>query len=306
MTGSKPVYDAFEECLALVLTKGESIDSCLRRFPAQAEGLRPLLETALAARKALTVAPRPEFRDRARQQFLAQLRQTAGRRPGLAWNWRPAWALTLAAFLLVLVAGGGTVAASGGSMPGQPLYAVKHVAENARLALTLSATAKVDLYARLADPLVGEIVYLAGRGETGQLPPVTRDLDRYLARITELSGGVSQDAVLLSKNSDNAGGAAAPAVPLAPERTAAFSTTDAPAPSSGPIEMAAATEGVAEVASPRARLKARLAAQSADNTARLKAALTGAPLDLEPALLRAIAVSQSGYEKVLQALEDRP
>ena len=40
--------------------------------------------------------------------------------------------------------------------------------------------------------------------------------------------------------------------------------------------------------------------------ARLKVALADAAPAAESALVEAIAVSQSGYEKVLQALQDRP
>jgi hypothetical protein len=310
MAKPEPVHEAFEECLELVF-QGESVEDCLRRFPAQAAGLRPLLETVVATRKAVVVDPRPEFREQARQRLLAAQRdrtvKTKGRRTGLAWNWRPAWALSMAAFRLV-VAGGGTVAASGGSMPGQPLYAVKHAAESARLALTLAATAKVDLYARLADQRVGEIVYLAARSQTGQIPRVTRDLDRYLARIAELSGGVSQDAVLLSKNS----GVAAPSA----ERTGMASTVppvaSAPAPETGfgqaegSFGTTAAADQSGGVASPRTLLITRISAESVQNVARLKAALADAAPAAESALVEAIAVSQSGYEKVLQALQDRP
>jgi hypothetical protein len=318
MTNSKLVHEAFEECLELVF-HGESIEDCLRRFPAQAEGLRPLLETAVAARKAVEVQPRPEFRERARQQLLAAQRdravQAAGRRTGFAWNWRPAWAWSLAAFLVVMVAGGGAVAASAGSMPGQPLYAVKHASEGVRLALTLSATAKIDLYARLADQRVGEIVYLAGKSEAGRLPQATQDLDRYLTRITELSGGVSQDAVLVSKNS----GAAAPAATVPSERAGATPTmapsygalppaptTASPGQAAGPVGTAAAADHSGEATSARSELKARMSAQSVQDAAQLKAALAGATPATEPALLHAIAVSQSGYEKVLQALQDQP
>ncbi len=321
MTSSKPVRDAFEECLELVLKKGESVEDCLHRFPALAAELRPLLETVVATRRAVLVEPRPEFRERARRQLVAAQRdralQPAGRRAGFAWNWRPAWAWSLAAFLVVVLGGGGTVVAAAGSMPGQPLYAVKHATESARLALALSATAKLDLYAHLADQRVGEIVHLAGRSDAGQLPRVTRDLDRYLSRITELSGGVSQDAVLFSKDSS----AAAPALSPPSERTIESAATPAPTtagaaspaptvispnygePSAGTV---ASADGSVETISPRAAFKARIAIQSAENAARLKAALASVSPETEPALVRAIAVSQSGYEKVLQALQDQP
>jgi hypothetical protein len=42
------------------------------------------------------------------------------------------------------------------------------------------------------------------------------------------------------------------------------------------------------------------------NSARLKAALENAPPQTRLALLRAIAVSETGYEKALMSLEDQP
>ena len=64
----------FDECLERLLTGGETIEQCLRSYPEQAEELEPLLKTALAARKASAIQPRPEFRDRARHQFHLALR----------------------------------------------------------------------------------------------------------------------------------------------------------------------------------------------------------------------------------------
>jgi hypothetical protein len=46
--------------------------------------------------------------------------------------------------------------------------------------------------------------------------------------------------------------------------------------------------------------------QAVHNPARLKAALVNVPPQARLALLRAIAVSETGYEKALMSLEDQP
>jgi hypothetical protein len=55
----------------------------------------------------------------------------------------------------------------------------------------------------------------------------------------------------------------------------------------------------------RARLRAMVIYQATHNPARLKAALMNASPQARLALLRAIAVSETGYEKALMSLEDQ-
>src|SRR5512137_1465485 len=113
MAPFKRIEEIFGECLERVLS-GESIDQSIknaRMDPEQAIELRKLLETAVAAKKAATVEPSPEFRERARLQLQSVLREktamnAANKAPNrrakklvFSWNWQPRWAVALTAFL---------------------------------------------------------------------------------------------------------------------------------------------------------------------------------------------------------------
>jgi hypothetical protein len=345
MSQLKSMHEVFEECLELVFG-GESVEECLRRYPDQAKELRPLIETAVATRKVMAAAtPTAQFREKARQELYAAQRDLAatraGRRRWLSWEWRPAWAVSLGVAVLVIMAGSGAVLASTGSMPGQPLYAVKHTAQSARIALTRSPQARSELYATLADQRVQEIVYLAGTGTPERMEQPTRDLDTYLNRISELNGGLKPNAVAAARNASSAGGTAestagdnppqlaapaspapqtAPGTPFKMGATDSSNTTlaasaTAPTPTiaigippavafqksdSNPGEVVVSSAAASD---PKARLRARIILQSSKDQAKLEAALESAPPQARPALLQAIAISQSGYEKALQSLE---
>jgi hypothetical protein len=342
MKRSRQVEEIFEECLELVF-KGESIEECLRRYPEHESELRDLLETSVLARKALAVQPSPEFRERARQQLYAAQREKAAASAAnrrLGWTWQPRWATAVAAVVLVIVAGSSTVLASVSSMPGQALYGVKHAAESARVALTPSKTAKAEVYASLADQRVKEIIYAADRGDSGQVQQVTNDLNSYLNHIAALNG--VQNASV-SPNYGALGSAAAPTVTVPPMATAAPTTGPAtdnsgktwtaqapppvtitqavppraaapptqvtvivPGPEEKGLTAAIPTVVVSNLPTAKAILKARISFQAADNSARLRAAYEKAPPQAKLALLKAIAVSQSGYEKALQSLDGQP
>ncbi len=181
------------ECLERVI-QGEDIESCLRSYPEQAAELKPLLQTALAARSASCIQPSPEFRARARYQFRHALEQAATkqqrRRPG--FGWMPRWATALLLVLGVLTAGGGTVAAAGYSMPDSPLYPVKLATEQVQLGLTRSEVGKAELQMELADRRVNEIVYLANKGDARSIESmkmVTARLDERLDGLAGLLAG---------------------------------------------------------------------------------------------------------------------
>ncbi len=328
MRRSRLLSDIFEECLERVFD-GQSIDECLKSYPDKANELRPLIETALAAKKAVMAAvPSAEFRERARQQLYAAQRDMstkAAKRRWISTVWQPAWAMSVAAALLVMIAGAGTVLAANNSMPDQPLYGVKHTVESARLLLTRSADAKADLYASLADQRVQEILYLAGKEDARRIERSTQDLGTYLNGIAEVSGGVPQTMMSSSKagGAESATGSqgaasnpslAAPAV-SSPVVTPApsTSTNDSGAEESSVVPpattrlapgiAAAPVYGDALDTSPKAQLRARILQQSAQDSARLMSAFETASPDAKPALLNAIAVLQSGYEKALQSLQ---
>jgi hypothetical protein len=295
MRKSRPFRDIFEECLELVLVKGETVEECLRRYPEHARELKSLLETATATKKAAAVQPSPEFRERARQQFYAALRQMPARkkRTGFSWAAQPRWATVVVLVLAILLVSSGTVAAASGSMPDQPLYPVKRATEQAWLALTFSPLHKAELYARLADRRVLEIVYLAGKNKPEQVQWATQSLDRHLARIADLAG---TPKMLM------AGESAAPA----PMMTAVPATTTfgEVTPTSPLLGVESQDSGSRNAFDQRARLRAVVIYQATHNPERLKAALMNTSPEARLALLRAIAVSETGYEKALMSLED--
>jgi uncharacterized membrane protein YgcG len=137
---SERLFDALEIGLQ-ALEKGESIDSVLGSFPAQAAQLRPLLEASLHART-LAGSQLPDGiqrRGRARLLQAAAKMREAKRAPRRTWlfNFRPvAVALMVAVFFLSST---GLVRASTGSLPGDNLYPVKRTWEDVRLIFATSA-----------------------------------------------------------------------------------------------------------------------------------------------------------------------
>ncbi|MFC1901269.1 hypothetical protein ACFLYN_06740, partial [Chloroflexota bacterium] len=132
MNKDNNIENIFDECLERILLNGETIEQCLESFPEYAEELKPLLETALTANVVSSIQPGSEFRDRARHQLQTAFRDMEQKKstPFFNWNWQPRWAtaaITIA--LVLLLSGGGTVAAAAGTMPDNTLYPVKLATE---------------------------------------------------------------------------------------------------------------------------------------------------------------------------------
>jgi len=279
MRKSREFDSVLDECLERLLVKGDTIAQCLQSFPKHADELKPLLETALATKKASAIQPRPEFRDRGRYQFSLALQETERKRsrPFFSWSWQARWVPVGAIVLVLLLAGSGTVAAAGGSMPGDTLYSVKLATEQVRLVLTPSALGKAEFYADLADRRVAEIVSMAGENKPERIEQTTQRLDAYLTKIADLA----------SIQPVTGGVAIAPAVEEAPL-------------------LAVQDESVEEAdikVDRRARLRTTVGHQAIAHPARLRALLKTVPQSARPALLRAIAVSEAGYEKALESLD---
>ena len=199
MKNNREFANIFDECLERVLTGGESVEQCLASYPEHAAELKPLLQTALNAKETLEIAPRPEFRERARYQMLAALRDMEERkqRRFSLFGWQPRWATAAIAVLVLLVASSGTVAAAGNSMPDQPLYPVKLATERVRLVLTPSKLGKAEYYAELVDKRVNEIVNMAEKGKLKQMEKTTQRMnDQLMAVAVLVSAEGSAPAVL--------------------------------------------------------------------------------------------------------------
>jgi len=319
---NKEFDNILNDCLERLLLKGESLEQCFARYPEQAAELKPLLETALAAREATTIQPRPDFRARARYEFNSALKETAAGKSRLSWGWFPRWATVMAIVLALVLAGGGTVVAADSSMPDSPLYSVKLATEQVRLTLTPSQIAKAKLCAQLADRRVAEIAYMADKGDVGQVEILTRRLDDKLELMVvfiEGRGGIHLPGML---------GAPPPEEAASPPLTAAPTTTSPPTEGAPPPEEAGAppvSPPAMDTVPPtttvpqsdkgwggqddsarngnRAQLKNTLVSDATSNRAVLRQALDEVPESTRDALRRALAVSEEGYEEALDALE---
>jgi len=182
-----------DECLEQLLVKGETLEQCLLSYPEHAAELEPLLQTALATKKALAIQPRPEFIARARYQFRSALQAVKPKRRLFFLGWQPRWATAMAIVLVLLLAGGGTVAAAGNSMPDNLLYPVKLATEQVRLTLTRSNMGKAELYAKLADKRVDEIIYMANEGDAQQIEVIIQRLDNHLVILASSASALKAD-----------------------------------------------------------------------------------------------------------------
>jgi len=158
---SNEIDAILDECLDRVKA-GESIDSCLSRYPEHAEALEPLLQMAQAMELLrVTEPPRPAALARGRQRFLteaARLREERARRkqslierllgPLGGRRYSPAMArvvtAALATVLAFLIVSGVVVQAAANSLPGEPLYSVKSVTRQVQLLITLNPRAREE------------------------------------------------------------------------------------------------------------------------------------------------------------------
>jgi hypothetical protein len=185
MKKARELDNILEDCLERVL-KGETIEQCLADYPEHAVELEPLLRTALDTREAAAIKPRPEFRDRARYQFQAALRETEPEKDRGFFGWQRRWVTVVVSVFALLVVVSGTVVAAGDSLPDSPLYKVKLATEAVRLALTPSTLGKAELYAEFADKRVEEIIKMADKGNTEQVVQTTERLDSHLVAMASL------------------------------------------------------------------------------------------------------------------------
>lgn len=176
--------DIVNECLEAII-RGESEADCLARYPEQANELRPLLQMMVAARKTCSVTPRPEFRARARYEYRQAVADSCAGpgKAGFRWNWRWSVAIPLA-LMVVMICGGGIVAASASSLPGQPLYGVKLAIERTQVNFTPSEEGRVKLYAAQAERRVDEVIALTNSGNTALAGEAALRLDETLNKVT--------------------------------------------------------------------------------------------------------------------------
>jgi len=224
-----------DECLERLIN-GEAIEKCLADYPDYSVELEPLLRTVLDARKASAIEPRPEFRERSGYEFQAAIREMEPEKGRGFFAWFPRWATVVSAVVIVLLAATGTVAASTGSLPDEPLYHVKLATEAVRLAFTPSALGKAGLYAKFADERVEEIVRMADEGKSEQIEKATDRMNDQLIAMSELvvPWGGGADTQLETTTFEAAEAAPEPVPVPVPAPTPAPAPVPAPEPAPEP------------------------------------------------------------------------
>jgi hypothetical protein len=323
MNRAKEFDNVLNECIERML-KGESVEACLAAYPEYAAALEPLLRTALDTRKAASIMPRPEFRQRAGYEFQAAIRDLVPPKKQVGFRWQVRLVTALSVVVIILIAGTGTVAAASNSLPDGPLYPVKLFTENVRLVLTPSDLGKAELYSEYADTRVKEIIQMADKGNVEQVVKTTGRMNDNLVAVAKLiqPGGVTNTSgegapqALMSAAAANATQPPIPArvmptpAPVqgdtsAKAPTATIKTAPVPATQTAKaVTSNVSKTGAAEIkANAHTELKNTVSSRAAKNTQDLQEALKRVPDSVKPALEKAIEDAAKGYEEALKNKE---
>ncbi len=188
-----PEYASMIEDCVQRLRHGQTIEDCLAAYPQQAEGLRPLLQTALRVRTFPVAQPRPQAIQAGRERMLSEAQKKINPRRPVSFeaisrytvqiftnfkilllgkeNKGMKLALRLAIDLVVifLISSFFGLNASASSLPGDPLYGVKRTWEDVRLGVTLDSHARQSLEAQFALERQKEIQNMIAQGREGTL-----------------------------------------------------------------------------------------------------------------------------------------
>jgi len=170
-----------DECIDRILLRGETVESCLARFPDYRAELAPELRLVMEAAGSVAFTPSAGAKERGRRRLKAGLGSLQKEQRGARWQtlrpfwdtgWLPRWALaSLALSITLLVGATATAWASSDSLPGERLYPIKLAIEQSRLVLPLSQESKAILHLSYADRRTQEIVALMRSENTPLLQP---------------------------------------------------------------------------------------------------------------------------------------
>jgi len=309
-----------DDCLER-LVGGETVERCLGSYPEQALELEPLLRTAQATREASAIAPRAEFRARARYEFRSALHDEMSRKKQPRFVLRRGWVVALMVIGILLVSGGGTVLAAGDSMPDSPLYSVKLATERVQMALTSSPVGKAQLCAKQADRRVSELIYLASKGDTQQVEAATERLDERLTTLVILVSPQSEAVpvdegprVFTEEPVPIPTAPASPAtetIPVSPATetvpvpptSPALEATPAPVYEEPPSEWLDDGDNGSKGGNGEAELKGTLTGYLETHPGALRNALDKVSPSVQAALLDAILISETAYREALAAMD---
>lgn len=158
-------YSILEICLAR-LNAGENLETVLADYPQQAAEMRPLLIAALkASRSGVPLRVPASAQIDSRTRFLAEAQRRQTKPKGFLPRFNFAYAAI--AIIIIIFAGiYGTGLASAETVPGETLYPVKRVVEQAQLALTTDQITRLDLEEEFDRRRVAEVEELKQEGRT--------------------------------------------------------------------------------------------------------------------------------------------
>lgn len=182
------IEEAFNDCFERMLS-GESLESCISRYPEYAIDLDSMLKTSYdVKRKAYPIQPRPEFKywARVRMQGVQDyaMRSPVVSKP-VSFNLRRNLAITMAAMLVFVIVSSGTVAASSDAMPDEPLYGVKLAVEQARVTFAPSDEVKAEIYANMVEKRAQEISVMAIKGKNDKVIATTAIMKYQLQQVEQ-------------------------------------------------------------------------------------------------------------------------
>lgn len=178
---------ALDDCLQ-ALERGESLESCLSRYPDLASELRPLLLVAMRLRQVEAPRPRPAAQTSAWLKYSRRAAQMRAARMRRRWRWLGPAAIAASLILAVGLGLTATVTAASRSLPGDPLYRVKLLSEEAQVLVTWDRESRAELLLDQAEERVAEIQKVSG--ERGEVPAEALSaLRSRVARASQLLAG---------------------------------------------------------------------------------------------------------------------
>ena len=298
---AKKFEGILNECFERML-RGESIEACLDSYPQEAAELEPLLRTFLNVKwRASSIEPRPGFKaiTRARLEGAHLYAQQQPKTGFFAWH--RAWALSLTAVIIVILASASTVAAASDALPDEYLYPVKLATETARETFTFSDSSKAKLHVELAERRSQEIAAMAIDGKTVQVIMLTEKLAVHLEE--------AEHAIVRMEEAEIKRLTVAPQAVTAPKRSLAPETSVSPAPEQykdGGENGSAQDESTEpqKVSVPQTeQLRQSLNIIITKNLTNLEGTLDKTPEQTKPALRKAIDLSRRNHIQTPQQTE---
>lgn len=187
---------ALVDCLD-ALEQGQPIDQVLARYPELASELRPMLKTAVTLPQ-LNVQPSLAAQHRSRDAFLAQAaaqKEVKTVRPSPWFNLRRILMPIASLALIMILFAAGLGPLSAGALPGDTLYEVKLLVENARSAFAANPAADAALTEQFNQRRIQEIGALLVQNRTadvaftGEIEVIQPGLWTISGLTTEITGG---------------------------------------------------------------------------------------------------------------------